>query len=226
MKRKRTLVCAAGLLSTLFFAGTSNAVPVYLGIDSAQSSVAPAGGPAAPLSGYLRVDVGSLPPNTETVTFDLLQLVANSDGLEIGLDPAFANPGLGVLNAAGSFLIPNLHLSLDAGSGPAPLTLTSILGTFDPGDSCASTFCLDVQFAIQTGPGPADQTIVTVHAVPEPTTLGLLLPALGLATAAGRRRSAPRRGGHRVHAVRADFQRDDLRDDLQEDHSWGAVRCS
>lgn len=183
---RRVLVFAAATLSALCVAGAASAAMINLGIVSGASSIAPPTGPASPISGNLRVNVGSLPPNLVTVTFDLLEVVATSDGLDISLDPIYANPALGVLNAAGNFLIPNLHIALDPGTGPVPLTLTGIRGTFDPGTSCNSKFCLDVQFAIRTGPTAADETIVTLHAVPEPTTLCLLLPALGLALAAGR----------------------------------------
>jgi hypothetical protein len=178
---------AAVLFSSLLLAAPAQAIPIFLGIDASRSSIAPPTGPAIPLSGYLRVDVGSLPPNATTVRFDLLTLLAETDDLMIRLDPAFANPGLGALNAAGNFLIPNLHLVVESATTTTPLTLTSIMGTFDPGDSCSSPFCLAVQFAI-ADPGQAQPTLVSVYA-PEPKSLILLLAGIATATAAGRTKS-------------------------------------
>jgi hypothetical protein len=176
------------VLSVLLLANAASAIPLYLGIDAARSSIAPPVGPAAPLLGYLRVDVGSLPPNVTTVPFNLLTVAAETDDLAIRLDPAFANPGLGALNAAGNFLIPNLHLIVESGVTTTPVTLTGIMGTFDPGDTCSSPFCLAVQFAI-AGPAAGEETVVTVYA-PEPASLVLLLVGIACTITAGRPRSA------------------------------------
>ena len=188
MRRVGTVlgVVMAGTL----LAAAANAVPVLLQVEPTLSSIEPESDAATPLDGTILAAVGSLPPNTETVTFDLLEIDVGAGDLHIVLNPTLANPALGVLNAAGSFLIPNLHLAVvsDAAGTAEFLTLTDVMGTFGPSPSCESALCLDTQFQIETGlpQGTLDVTLHAYQTVPEPTSWALLVFGLALASSLSR----------------------------------------
>jgi hypothetical protein len=177
----------------LLLASPAGAVSVGLEVDPLESSIGPRGDAAAPLSGRLAVDVGSDLPNDRTVTFDLTGVDVESDSLQITLDPSATNPGAGVLNVAGEFLIPSLHLEVGSGGTIGSLTLTDVRGTFGPGAGCVTDYCLDVGFAIDTGTpnGLVDVVIHASQVVPEPTSFALVGCAIALALCAERGRSAP-----------------------------------
>jgi len=177
--RSLLLICASLLLVT-----PAAAVTVTLPLDSAASSIDPEFAAAVPLSGVLSFEVGALPVVGNT-TFDATSIdVSTGTGLDITLDPDVANPGLGVINAAGSFLIPNLFVQLDDG-GTSNLTLVDVTGSvlFGPGGDTITQ--ISTTFTVDSG-GPDGVYTVTLLAVPEPSTL--LLAAGGLATLALRAR--------------------------------------
>jgi hypothetical protein len=177
------------LVGTLLTA-TANAVPIFLQVEPLQSSIDPASDAATPLDGTIQAALGSLPPNAENVTFDLLEINIEAGDLHISLNPALANPALGVLNAAGSFLIPNLHLAVvsSASSAVELLTLTDVMGTFGPSPGCESALCLDTQFQIDAGLplGTLDVTLHASQTIPEPTSWALLVFGLALASSLSR----------------------------------------
>ena len=163
-------------------------MPIYVGVASDQSSIDPEFGSPTPIVGNMTLDVGSLPPNVATVTFNLKRLDLVSGTTQIQLDPAIQNAGLGVLNAGNSFLIPSLHLSVIIGGGlPQSITLADVTGTFGP-DGCESSVCLDTSFVIAAGASQGGDLTVTLHGLPEPSSIVLVASGIGLAGAAGRRR--------------------------------------
>jgi hypothetical protein len=122
-----------------------------------------------------------------STSFDVIALSASaSGGATIELDPAIANPGLGVLAPDGTFLIPTLFLRLADGS-PLDVAIPDVTGTvvFGPGGATISDFTS--LFEIDAGP-PAGLVTVQVSSVPEPALTALL--ALALA-ALGARRARP-----------------------------------
>jgi hypothetical protein len=157
-------------------------------LDPVLSSLAPEAGPAQSLAGSLVILLGSEPPLTSNTTFELtgLALVAGGGAL-IGLDPALAHPGAGVLSPSGSFLIPNLFLRLVDGASVFDLTVPNVRGSYGALPGCPTAACLSTSFEIDTQ-GPAGVVAVQVFAaLPEPATGGLL--ALGLAALAAARRA-------------------------------------
>jgi hypothetical protein len=180
------------VLAGTLLAAAANAVPVLLRVEPTLSTIEPTSDAATPLDGTILAAVGSLPPNAETVTFDLLDIDVDAGDLRIALNPTLANPALGVLNAAGSFWIPNLHLRVFSATSSSAqfLTLTDVMGTFGPSASCESALCLDTQFQIETGlpQGTLDVTLHAYQTVPEPTSWALLILGLALASSLGRSR--------------------------------------
>jgi len=153
-----------------------------LTIAPGQSSIVPQFGAAESLSGTIDVAIGSL-PLTQTTTFNVIGLSASaSGGTTFGLDPASLSPGLGVVNVAGSFLIPTLFLEVDPGGGSFPIAIANVTGTalFDAGGTVLQQ--LATSFQVDSG-GPAGILTITLVAVPEPASLvlagaGLLALAL------------------------------------------------
>lgn len=171
------------LVMSLLLAAPASAV---LTIDPSQSSLTPTVGTPETLSGTVGVVLGDPPPLVSNTTFDVSQLAATSSGgLDITLDASLANPGAGVLNPAGGFLIPNLFLELDDGATVFQLTVPNVTGSYGALPGCPAQVCLETSFQIDTG-GPAGIVTVNLYAVPEPGTAGLL--ALGLAGLSWRRR--------------------------------------
>jgi len=167
----------------------AQAIGLVTALDPTQSSITSGAGSAA-LSGSLGLEVGQLPVVGSSTSFDVGQIAVQGGGLNVSLDPSLANPGLGLLRADGTFLIPSLFLSvegLDGFSSAVALTVLGVEGTFGLSGACdAGLLCLETSFQIDTlGPeGILDVAIVAQ--VPEPTTGLLLLLGLG-GLAAGRR---------------------------------------
>ena len=185
----RRLLWIAWLAS---LAGTASAGTLLpLDVDSSVSSVAFSGPPpdARTLSGTLTVELGQLPPLAATTTFDLraLTLLASGPGgFSIGLDPDVANPGLGVLNVAGQFLIPTLFLQLDDGLALTDLALLNVTGTFVAnGPGCVTSYCLETSFEIAGG-APYGLISVSLTAIPEPSTALLVMFGVASLAVAGR----------------------------------------
>jgi len=156
-----------------------------LTIAPGQSSIVPQFGAAESLSGTIDVAIGSL-PLTQTTTFNVIGLSASaSGGTTFGLDPASLSPGLGVVNVAGSFLIPTLFLEVDPGGGSFPIAIANVTGTalFDAGGTVLQQ--LATSFQVDSG-GPAGILTITLVAVPEPASL--VLAGAGLLTLALRGR--------------------------------------
>lgn len=172
------------LLLGLAAVSPASAATIRLEVDPLLSSFG-----ASPLSGSMRVDVGSDLPNDATTTFDITRVDVETDTLTITLDPLAANGGAGLLNVAGEILIPSLHLEITSGGTSSSLTLADVRGSFGGGPGCVSEYCLDTEFSIDTG-SPSGVVDVTLHAfqvVPEPTSFALLGAGLVLAAAGGRR---------------------------------------
>ena len=153
-----------------------------LTIAPGQSSIVPQFGAAESLSGTIDVAIGSL-PLTQTTTFNVIGLSASaSGGTTFGLDPASLSPGLGVVNVAGSFLIPTLFLEVDPGGGSFPIAIANVTGTALFGAGGTVLQQLATSFQVDSG-GPAGILTITLVAVPEPASLvlagaGLLALAL------------------------------------------------
>jgi hypothetical protein len=182
--RRRVGACAWVLGLVLAWAAPVRAA---LLIDPSLSSLTPAAGPAQPLSGALRVQLGALPPLASNTSFDVTGLAAQAGSLEIGLDPALAFPGAGVLAPSGAFLVPTLFLRVVDGSASFDLAIPNVQGSFGALPGCPARNCLATAFDLDTG-GAQGVVHVELYATPEPGTLALL--ALGLLALSGARRGA------------------------------------
>lgn len=171
----RTLALAAALL---LLAPAARAVSIVtLQLDPELSVLIPEVGAVQALSGTITLEVGDLPLGSGSTSFDVIDLdVTASGGAAIGLDPAIANPGLGVLTLPGEFLIPTFFLRIDDGT-PEDVAIPDVKGSvvFGAGDAPIQ---LDTSFEIDTGE-LAGLVQVNVRAVPEPAASALL--ALGFA---------------------------------------------
>jgi len=178
----RPVLIAAALLA---LAPAAHAVSIVtLPLDPALSALVPEAGAAQALSGSITLRVGALPLAGANTSFDVIGLaLAASGGATIGLDPAIANPGLGVLTPAGAFLVPTLFVRIDDGT-IQDLAIPDVTGNVVFGAGGAALTRLEASFAIDTG-GPAGIVTVNVTAVPEPAAAALL--ALGLAALGARR---------------------------------------
>ncbi len=174
----RPTVLAAALALGLAFAAPAAAVPLFLEVDDAQSTI---GG--SPLSGTITLELGALPPVGSNTALDVVALALTGGGFSIGLDGSLANPGLGVLFPDGSFLIPALHLSVDG----ADLTVTNVAGSLAPDAACAGELCLLADLTVDPPTGGMIGVSI-VAAVPEPGRLAVfLMSGLAWAAASGRR---------------------------------------
>ena len=178
---------ARSLLLVLGLAAPAGATTLFL--DPALSSLTPSVGPAQSLSGGIVILLGAEPPLSSNTTFELTGLgLVTSGGQLIGLDPALAHPGAGVLSPAGNFLIPNLFLRLVDGAVVVDLTVPDVTGSYGALPGCPAAPCLATSFAIDTQ-GPAGIVSVQVFAaVPEPASAGLLAAALAALAALRRAR--------------------------------------
>jgi len=181
-RRYAPCVLAATLLALAPAAGAVSIVTLPL--DPSLSALVPQAGAPQSLSGSITLRVGALPLPGSNTPFDVIGLALTaSGGATIGLDPAIASPGLGVLSPAGAFLVPTLFVRIDDGT-IQDLAVPDVTGNVTFGAGGASLTRLDATFAIETG-GPAGLVTVTVAAVPEPAAAALL--ALGLAALGTRR---------------------------------------
>lgn len=179
------------LLRTIFVAGAlvalaapdGEATIITLSLDPAMSSLVPEVGAPQALSGTIAIEVGSLPLGGSSTTFDVVGLsLTASGGATFGLDPGIANPGVGVLNPAGSFLVPTLFVRITDGD-VTDLPIPDVTGSVVFGIGGASIQELSTAFEIATTNGIVSLSLL---AVPEPAT-ALLLTA-GLAALGSRRR--------------------------------------
>jgi hypothetical protein len=166
-----------------------------LSIDPALSSIAAGSGAVESLVGSLGIALGRVPV-TATTTLDVTSLVATSSGgLAVSLDPASPSPGAGVVNPAGSFLVPTLFLRVQDALGSFDLAVSDVTGSvvFDATGTAVER--LSTTFQIDSG-GPAGLlTVTVVAALPEPG--GLAPGAAGLALALALRRRGARACGRR-----------------------------
>ena len=177
----RSIVLASALLALV--APNAQATLITLSVDSALSSLTPEIGAPQALSGTIVVDIGSLPLGGSNTSFDVIGLALTaSGGATFGLDPGIANPGLGVLNPAGSFLVPTLFVRITDGD-LTDLPIPDVTGSVVFGSGGASISGLATAFEIQTTSGLVSLSLV---AVPEPATAVLL--TAGLAALCARRR--------------------------------------
>lgn len=171
------------LLRTIFLASAvialaapgAEATLVTLSLDPALSSLTPEAGAPQSLSGTIAIDVGSLPLGGTNTSFDVVGLsLTASGGATFRLDPALANPGLGVLDPAGSFLIPTLFVRVTDGD-ITEFAIPDLLGSVAFGVGEASIRELSTAFAIETATGLVSLSLV---AIPEPATAALLAAGL------------------------------------------------
>ena len=158
-----------------------------LSIAPGQSSIVPQFGAAESLSGTIDVAIGSL-PLAQTTTFNVIGLSASaSGGATFALDPESPSPGLGVVNVAGSFLIPTLFLDIETSGGGFPIAIANVTGSalFDASGTVLQQ--LTTSFQVDSG-GLAGILTVTLVAVPEPASL--VLAGAGLVALALRGRGA------------------------------------
>jgi len=193
------LLCALLSLPGAASAGTL----LNLDVDNQISSISVTGPPpdSRVLAGALTLELGALPPLAATTTFDLRSLTLVAVGpspLAFVLDPDIENPGAGVLNVTGQFLIPTLFLQVDDGTSFTDLAVTNVTGSFtttDPACLFLYAACLDTYFEMDGGPTLGTVTVRVAAAatvIPEPSTALLVwLGSLGLALHA-RRRGASR----------------------------------
>lgn len=190
------------LLFALAAASPASAGPILnLEIDPAASTATFPGPPpgsltlSVALAGTLAIELGAPLPLSATTTFDVRALTLGASGpgapgpggFSIALDPDFANPGAGVLNVAGQFLIPTLLLVFDDGATQSDFALTNVTGTLAAtGPGCPYTYCLETSFEI-AGAWPHGQISVEISAIPEPSTAVLCLLGLAGLAVAGRR---------------------------------------
>ncbi len=186
-KAMAALLLAAGILCG---AGpSSGATIVRLALDPALSTVTPAIGAAESVSGTLALRIGTLPAAGVT-SFDLVELaLSTAGGGSIGLDPAIANPGLGLLTPDGAFTIATLFLRLSDGVTALDLSLPDLAGHVVFGPARTSIVGAATQFSLVGPDGPIEVSLV---AVPEASSAWLV--GTGLCWLARGLRRSPRAG--------------------------------
>ncbi len=153
-----------------------------LSLDPALSSLTLAGSPPQSLSGTILVSIDSLPLGGTSTSFDVIGLALTaSGGASLDLDPALAAPGLGVLTAAGSFLVPTLFVRITDGE-TIDLAIPDVTGDVVFSSGGASIETLAAAFELDT---PSGIVALSLLAVPEPATAVLL--TAGLAVLCSRR---------------------------------------
>lgn len=176
----RMFVLASALVA--LGAPEGRAATITLSLDPALSALTPEVGAPQALSGSIVLEIGSLPLGGSNTSFDVIGLSLTASGsATIGLDPGLASPGLGVLNAAGSFLVPTLFVRIDDGA-VTDLAIPDVTGNVTFGSGGASIRALATAFEIQTPDGVVS---VSLFAVPEPATAVFL--SIGLAALGARR---------------------------------------
>jgi hypothetical protein len=169
-----------GAVVALWLASPASGASFGLEVDAAQSQIQFQGQAAEPLSGALGVALdGAGPPVAARTGLSVTALSVSGAGLDIALDLAQANPGLGYLDPDGAFAIPLLFLQLDDGAATADLTLLDVTGTFGPSAACGGRLCLESTLVVDTG-ALGGLATVDLIAVPEPSAW-----ALGLTTCLG-----------------------------------------
>ncbi len=167
--RRAQRMLLAVLALAIGLALSTSASAVSLIVDPLQSSVTQ-GGSSQAVSGS--VDITLTTPVLSNTAFDVVSLALTP--LSVGLDPAAPNPGAGVVNAAGAFLIPTLFIVFDQGGGPQALALSNVSGTMQFGVGGA---LVGLQTSVQIDPGGGGAPLLfSIVAVPEPA-LGFLLAA-------------------------------------------------
>ena len=127
------------------------------------------------LTGSIELDVESVPVAAPTVVQLTDVTVQASGGATFALDPSVLSPGLGVVQASGSFLIPTLFLRVVDGATSFDLAVPNVEGTlsFDGnGDVVGLTSSFQVESATA---GILDVDIFA----PEPDSTLLIACALG-----------------------------------------------
>jgi hypothetical protein len=127
------------------------------------------------LTGSVALDVDGVPVAAPTL-FHLTDVsVVASGGASFALDPSVPSPGLGVVQASGSFLIPTLFLHVVDGATSFDLAVPNVDGTlvFGAGGDVTG---VSSTFQVDSGTGG----ILTVTLVaPEPDGALLIVCALG-----------------------------------------------
>ncbi len=162
---------AQTLLLTSFLIGLAgSASALTLTVDPLQSTVTQ-GGASQAVTGSIEITLST--PVVSNTAFDVASLALSPQA--VGLDPAATNPGAGVVNAAGSFLIPTLFIIFDDGSGVQALALPGVTGTMQFG---AGGALIGLQTSVQIDPGGGAQSVLfSIVAVPEPLSSLLLVAA-------------------------------------------------
>ncbi len=173
--RRARLVCLS-LLSVGWLASSdaSATTTLQLSLDPAQSSISN-GSTTEPLAGLLGLQLGALPV-TSTTALDVVALSLTAPSLSIVLRDDVANPGLGIVEPDGTFLIPLLFVSVSDGSASANVTLIDVTGNllFDPGSGHPVELDAEIGFE-----GPTSPITASILAVPEPRVAWLAAAILG-----------------------------------------------
>ena len=162
------IACWAAPVQALSIACVEGFRAGFLALDPAQSAISPESGAPQPLSGLLRVEVGSLPLTSPT-TFEIVRVdVGASGGGVVRLDPTLPSAGLGALFVDRSFVVPTLFLRLSQDGTGQDLAVANLAGRVELDPVCGNTVTrLEASFEVDSL-GPAGVLSVAIVAAPEP----------------------------------------------------------
>ena len=173
-------------LAWVAFAGAAGAESFGPLAVFAPSAIVPEAGPGEALSGAITLDVSSVPVASPTL-FSLTNVsVLASSGASFALDPDVPSPAIGVVQPAGSFLIPTLFLHIVQGASSFDLAVPDVAGTLIF-DTDGSVVGLESSFAIDSLSPAGTLMVNLVVGVPEPGAGALALATLMALYAIGAR---------------------------------------
>lgn len=150
------------------------------------SAIVPESGPSEALTGSITLDVASVPVVSATL-FSLTNVsLLGGGGTSFALDPTLSSPALGVVQAAGNFLIPTLFLRVTNGASSFDLAIPNVAGTlyFGAGGSVVG---IASSFEVDSLSPAGTLTVNLLAGVPEPGTALLLTLGLGALAARARK---------------------------------------
>lgn len=185
-KRSRWLSRSVLGLMCLAFAGAAGAASFGPLAVLAPSAIVPEAGPSEALSGAIALDVSSVPVASPTL-FSLTSVsVLASSGASFALDPDVPSPALGVVQAAGNFLIPTLFLHIVDGESSFDLAVPDVTGTLFFGFD-GSVVGIVSSFSVDSLSPDGTLTVNLLALVPEPSAGALALATLMALGALGAR---------------------------------------
>ena len=150
------------------------------------SAIVPESGPSEALTGSITLNVASIPVLSSTL-FSLTNVsVLAGGGASFALDPTVISPALGVVQAAGNFLIPTLFLRVANGASSFDLAIPNVAGTlyFGAGGNVVG---IASSFEVDSLSPAGTLTVNLLAGVPEPGTALLLTLGLGALAARARK---------------------------------------